>query len=361
MLEDLEAELKAIDDEPSFGRIYETAKSYRKRVLAKQKDALKRMRGAYKRALNASLVELARLEDRIEELIDNGVDNLNLMIGMRERMINIVEQAREGIEKYTEEAFLVTRTGQLAMATLANEATEQITKRVLGKPKRTAPVSIAWQKMNEDVLESFVGFTADGSPLLDVFRRIAPEAETVMINAIEEGLVIGKGPRAVSADIRKQIKLSSYKAERITRTEMIRANREATRRSYNDNLSIVKGYKRMATADGRVCPACLALSGKLYTTNEVMPSHPQCRCIMVPVTKTWFEITGVEGLDDEEGTIPNGDEILQSLGEEKAKSILGPSRFQLWKDGTSVDKMGVVVNNPDYGPQTRIVPLGDLK
>lgn len=354
----LEDEIKAIDDEPSYGRIYDAAKKYRKQVLQKQSEALLKMRESWKRAMRNTLKALALVDDQIEELESFGIDNINLYFKMRERLLNIADLAEESIAKYTEEAFEITKNGQLVMASLANETTEKITNTVLGKPP--VPFTVTWQKINPDVLESFVGFTANGSPLQDAFAKIGPEAADVITNEIEEGLVIGRNPRQVSANIRKQINLSSYKAERITRTEMIRANREATRLAYSENLSIIKGYKRMATADGRVCPACLALSGTEYKTNEIMPSHPQCRCVMVPVAKTWLELTGVEGLDDEEGKIPSGDEILQTLGDEKARFILGPSRYNLWKNGTSVEKMAQIINNIDYGPQSRVVPLREL-
>jgi len=355
----IDFELKSLDEEPSFGRIYDSAKKYRKEVLLKQRLALTKMRAAWKRALKNTLKSLALVEDQIDDLLDSGVNNIDGYLKVRERLLNIADLAEEGIKKYSDEAFEITKNGQLVMATLANEATEKITLSVLGKPP--TPIEITWQKINPKVLESFVGFTADGSPLNELFEKIAPGASQAIVETIEEGLVIGRNPRQVASSIRKQINLSSYKAERITRTEMIRASREATRQSYEENLTIVNGYQRMATADDRTCAACLALSGKEYKTNQIMPSHPQCRCVIVPKTKSWYEITGIEGFDDDDGgKIPTGDEILNSLGDERARLILGPSRFNLWKNGTSLEKMAQIINNVDYGPQTRVVPLGEI-
>jgi len=362
MFYDIEWELKAIEEEPSLGKIYDVARTYRKKLLDKQAEALRKMKTSYQRNVGPVLEEITRLEDLIEELSFLGQQDNIIFINNYQRMLNILDQLEEGISKYSEESFTITKTGQLQMATIANEATEKITKNVLGKKPKGVPASfsISWQKMDPETLESFVGFTADGSPLVSLFNKIAPEAVEELSNIIEQGIIVGKNPRAVASEIRGVANISKYRAERITRTEMIRANREATRKAYSDNNKIVNGYYRIAIPDQRVCPACLALSGKEYQTSEILPTHPQCRCVMVPKTLTWAEITGIEGLDEEEGKIRNGDDILKEVGDEKARLILGPGRYNLWKDGLSVSRMGTEVFDANWGWQTRVIPIVEL-
>jgi SPP1 gp7 family putative phage head morphogenesis protein len=73
----------------------------------------------------------------------------------------------------------------------------------------------------------------------------------------------------------------------LARTEIIRAHHLATIQEYRNwgVLGItVKGEWKTA-GDDRVCDACAALEGKIFTLDEIeglIPLHPLCRCIALP-------------------------------------------------------------------------------
>lgn len=77
------------------------------------------------------------------------------------------------------------------------------------------------------------------------------------------------------------------RAEIIARTEIIRAHHVATIQEYR-NWAIEGVYvlAEWATAgDARVCPDCAGMQGKVFSLDEVenlIPLHPQCRCIALP-------------------------------------------------------------------------------
>lgn len=82
------------------------------------------------------------------------------------------------------------------------------------------------------------------------------------------------------------------RAEILARTEIIRAHHLATVQEYrNWGAQGVNVRAEFVTArDGRVCPICAALDYRLthrtYSLNEIeglIPRHPQCRCISLPV------------------------------------------------------------------------------
>lgn len=102
---------------------------------------------------------------------------------------------------------------------------------------------------------------------------------------------------------------------------MIRSAREAQRQLYTENPS-VKGFRRQATQDSRVCLACLALSGTLQATDTIMPSHPNCRCVMIPETLSWAEITGDDSIPDTRPPVATPERILDGLSDDDKLKIM---------------------------------------
>ena len=177
--------------------------------------------------------------------------------------------------------------------------------------------------------------------------------------ALVQGISLGEGPRTVARRVRKAADIGRSRAETIARTEMIRSAREAQRQLYTQNPA-VQGYRRQATQDSRVCLACLALSGTLHATDEIMPSHPNCRCVMVPATMSWAEITGDSSIPDTRPEVATPDRILAGLSDADKMAIMGPTRYQMYMDGKPLADFVQVEQNQDWGPTTRVVPLRSL-
>lgn len=80
------------------------------------------------------------------------------------------------------------------------------------------------------------------------------------------------------------------RAEIMARTEIIRAYHQAGMMEYKqwvvDGLQVVAEF--VTAGDEGVCPICAALEGNIYSLEEaenLIPVHPQCRCVVVPVVK----------------------------------------------------------------------------
>jgi SPP1 gp7 family putative phage head morphogenesis protein len=76
----------------------------------------------------------------------------------------------------------------------------------------------------------------------------------------------------------------------LARTEIIRAHHLATIQEYRNwgVLGIVVKGEWKTAGDDRVCEKCSAMEGKIFTLDEIeplIPLHPQCRCIALPVIK----------------------------------------------------------------------------
>ena len=88
---------------------------------------------------------------------------------------------------------------------------------------------------------------------------------------------------------------AARRAEIIARTEIIRAHHQAMVQEYMnwgvEGVTILAEWK--TAGDHRVCERCEAREGETFTLEVAMnmiPLHPQCRCLALPYRKEWETI-----------------------------------------------------------------------
>ena len=119
--------------------------------------------------------------------------------------------------------------------------------------------------------------------------------------------ISGKGGDLSMTDTLGRFIPAQRRATLLARTEVIRAHHVATIQEYeNWGVEGVEAEAELRTAgDANVCDECMSLEGQVYSLKEsygVIPVHPQCRCIMLPVTANSKEVdTKRAKADDEEG------------------------------------------------------------
>jgi len=75
-----------------------------------------------------------------------------------------------------------------------------------------------------------------------------------------------------------------YKAERIARTEVVRATSHALLEDYKE--AGIDRYRWVTISDMNRCPECAALQGRVFEVNnptQIPPLHPSCRCTLAGV------------------------------------------------------------------------------
>ena len=317
------------------------------------------MQRAYKAATAASIAELEALEGRIAKRESEGEPPSETILWMRQRIIDNIEELGRNLQAFAKEGTQIAEDGQADAAKVANDATESLVEAAAGKKPSSVDVGLSWTALPDEQLQAFVGMAGDGSPLGELFAKIPQVTTDAMQMALVQGISLGEGPRTVARRVRRAADIGRQRAETIARTEMIRSAREAQRQLYTQNPA-VQGYRRQATQDSRVCLACLALSGTLHATDEIMPSHPNCRCVMVPATMSWAEITGDSSIPDTRPSVATPEKILAGLSDADKLAIMGPARFELYKNGKPLLDMVQVKQNQDWGPTTRVLPLKDI-
>lgn len=315
------------------------------------------MARAYTGAVQSTRNRLDELVSTLEELEANGEDPTEYMIRNRERLLRNIDDYERELKRWSKEGVGITSTAQRDGMRIAIRAIPSLVEAVSAK----APTGAEFPAVgiNPARIESLVGLASDGSPLQALFDEIGTGLSEELRDAYLNGAAQGLNPLAVAQLMRSVVSdMGRYRAETIARTEMHRASREAHRRAYHDS-SVVKGYTRMCAQDSRVCLACLALTGTRYSTAEIMPSHPNCRCVMLPDLVSWAEITGDPTLE-EEPPLPIGpDDIMRGLTEPEIRHIFGPARYEQWKEGAELREFITVGNHPKWGPTLGIRPLSE--
>jgi SPP1 gp7 family putative phage head morphogenesis protein len=193
-------------------------------------------------------------------------------------------------------------------------------------------VAVRFDRLPTGALEELVGALADGSPLADLLGELGPAAARSVREALVAGLATGQGPRAIARRIRADLGGSLARALTIARTETLRAYRESSRRAYRANDDVVAGWIWHAQLGPRTCAACWAMHGSRHALDERLDGHPNCRCSMIPVTKSWAEL-GFPGVPDARPVIEPGEEAFRRLPAADQLAVLGPAKHAAYRAG----------------------------
>ena len=245
----------------------------------------------------------------------------------------------------------------------------------------------AVRSLNTDAITALVGATQAGSALDTLFRGIRAEGAQAAEDALVQGIVLGYNPRKIAPMIRDALGVQLNRALTISRTETMRAQRVAASESYKANADVMKGWRWQAALTGNTCPVCISMHGSIHPVEEEMESHPNCRCSMVPVTKSWedlgaelgFDFSGVEKAGPSFEEIAKkynisaerqktyaqrkmtGEAYFRGLSAEEQIKVFGPGRWTSWKSGIiSFDQISKKTWSAQWGAGRALTNLKEL-
>lgn len=121
-------------------------------------------------------------------------------------------------------------------------------------------------------------------------KGITDAVSQSLTRIVTEGLATGEGPREVARRLTRSVRtIGRNRSLVLVRTEVIRAHQEATLNRFEQSgVEQVIGFAEFQTAgDDRVCSECAGLeTGEAIPLGDargVIPVHPQCRCVWLPV------------------------------------------------------------------------------
>ena len=146
--------------------------------------------------------------------------------------------------------------------------------------------------------------------------------------------------------------------EAVVRTSVGGINNSVRSELYQANEDIIKGVQVVATLDDRTCQICMALDGQELEVDNpnIPPYHWNCRCVAVPVLKSWKEL-GINLQEAPEGTratmdgqVPESTTYGTWLKRQDAPTqdeILGPGKATLFRrDVVPIDRFIDARNRP---------------
>ena len=202
-------------------------------------------------------------------------------------------------------------------------------------------------------------------------QRAADYLVDELARELAVGIVRGDDMRAMIARTADVFGVSRRRATETARTAVMTVSNEAHSRLYEANQDIVAGVVYTATFDRRTCPVCAGYHGGeyrfadgSYASRPRTPVHMQCRCLYVPITKSWREL----GLNIDDvpvgtrasmnGQVPgamNFGQWLKTQPRSVADDVLGRTRADLFLKGKLSLKS--FVNERTSKP----IPLSKLK
>ncbi len=318
-----------------MAELFEVADRFRSQLLAGDAQAQRRLVAAYVRARADAERELNRLLRIAEQRRAQGQAVSRGWLYREARLGDLLAQFDQALDRFGPAAAeLITKQQRDAAAKARGDALKLVDA-ALG---RTAPteaktaVLARFERAPEEAIQALVGFLADGTPLAAVFRRIGGSASGDLQAYLVSAFARGRNPLVIARESRHLLDAPLWQAQRLARTETLRAYRESTRHDLEANPDVVEGWVWHAKLDARTCPACWAMHGTRHGPDERLDGHPNCRCAMLPRTRSWAEL-GFPDMPDDRAPIERGTDAFLEQPEHVQRAVLGPAGFRAFQRG----------------------------
>lgn len=207
-----------------------------------------------------------------------------------------------------------------------------------------AAVSLAFDSVPiGQVRELFTSFLG-GARFADSFADLSAATLRSLRTVLTTSLFVGHDVRRAAARVQGVLDNKRWEAERIVRSEFIRAANQSALITYAQNKRYIKAVQWSATFDKRTCMQCALLDGRTWADPNdakipVASTHPNCRCVLVPVVKSAKDL----GLPSTpatratfNGQVPASVTYKDWFARQTTdfqRDVLGPTRLGLYQSG----------------------------
>lgn len=310
--------------------IYDLADQFRAALLQKERAAAVRLVRAYGQAWQRLQANLDAVTRQIESARTAGEEVNAEWLRRQKRYRDLLDQVAAEIAKFAEVVGREITKEQRAAVRAAQKDAQRL---LLASTGDVPEVELTFNRLPADAAENLIGFLGDGSPLADLLGELAPAARKGVETALVNGVTLGHGARKIAGEIKVALGGNLTRALRIARTETLRAHREASHQTYQQNQEILEGWVWNAALNERCCVACVAMHGTFHPVEERMATHVNCRCAAIPRSKSWAEL-GFPDLPETRPPIQSGIDWFEKQPESAQRAIFdSPGSFEAWKKG----------------------------
>ncbi len=333
--------------------LYQQAERFRSELLRGERTAAMRVTRAYGELYRRLSAEIDRTMARVRAARSRG-ESSPAAVTRVAQLERLRAQVAAEVLRFAREAEPVIAAQAEAAATMANDQA-----RVLIDLATPPGVSVELGDLPRQAVLHVVSSTQPQTVLGQLLQAIGPETAQRMADALAGGIAAGHNPVQIAREMRHVARLPLSRALTISRTEVMRAWRESSREAYRRACDVVTGWVWWSALDRTTCPSCWAQHGSVHRADEMMATHPNCRCVMLPQTRSWREL----GFDGPEPTPPaDGPSRFARLPVSVQRQILGPSKFEAYRrrQVALADFVGHR-RDPRWGPSTSEASLRDAR
>lgn len=227
------------------------------------------------------------------------------------------------------------------------------------------PVSVDWVRPSSALLEAVaLAQPFEGALLRDHLSKWSDDTIFAMQAELRSAIVIGEGVEPMQRRLRRVSDIKIKEARSIARTYTMHVTNEARALLYVENQDVIAREQWVATLDNRTCIRCASLDNEFFPVGKGQraPLHMNCRCVRVPITRAadalrrrGVTIGGRSAANELNGEAPADmafPQWLRRQSEDTQREVLGARRFELWQNGSSIDRF---VND-----ENEIIPLSEL-
>ncbi len=324
--------------------LYEQAERFRRDLLRGERMAAVRLTKAYGQVYRRLSAEIDRVSARIRDARQRGETSRAALTRLAQ-LERLRAQVAAEVLRFAREAGPVIVAQAEAAATMATDQA-----RVLIDMATPPGISVDLGDLPRQAVLQAVASTQHQTALGQLLAAIAPEAAERMADALVGGIATGQNPVVIAREMRRAAGMPLSRALTIARTEVMRAWRESSREAYRRASDVVTGWVWWSALDRRTCVSCWAQHGSVHRADEIMATHPNCRCVMLPQTRSWREL----GFGGPEPTPPeSGAQRFARLPAAQQREILGPSKFDAYRRRrVSLTDFVAHRRDPRWGPST---------
>lgn len=347
-----------------MSRIDAVLARFRQRIFDREATTIQRLTDSWLAVERALEPQMTALAYEIEQLRAGGQVITQGKLVRLERYKALMAQARAEVEKYTAMTAGEIAQGQRAYWNDGFEYMDESMRLLLTTPQG---IALPFNRVPTEAVETTIGLSGDGTPLGELLMRDYPETALKATETLVQGMAQGWNPRKTARALADAFAGNFQRALVVARTEQLRAFREVTAQTFARNADVLDGWYWSSALSATTCPICWGLHGSLHPVSEKMESHVNCRCVAVPLTKTWDEIGKALGIDlsgtpETRVRITDGDTLLRRKGEAFQRQVFAgqPGRFELWRDGMNLREMVDWTDDPEWGKSPVLKPIKEL-
>ncbi len=303
---------------------------FRRNLLAQDASSRAAVRRSYQAAIRTLTADLRATLAAIEDLRARGEDVPLWRLLAENRARQLIARAEAELARYADVVAREVQQAQSAAIRQAEQDALRLIEESFGPPPPGAALPI--HALPAGAIRELTAQLQPDAPVRRLLEGFAGDAVEPVQDAITGGIASGQSPyqitRAVTNILGSQART---RAERIVRTEAMRAYREASRATYVENKHLMEGWIWYSAMNTRTCAVCIALHGQVFKVETRMATHPNCRCVLMPKTKSWKDL-GYDVPDNRPAVALGPDEFAKWHASDQMK-VLGPQGFELYRAG----------------------------